>query len=128
VTLTSPYDTLQEAGVRALVGRFYDHMDALPEAATIRALHVDLDRARELLFLFLSGWLGGPPLYIERFGHPRLRARHLPFPIGEAERDEWLLCMGRALDECVSDDALREQLRASFAQVADHMRNRAPPG
>ncbi len=65
--------------VRALVNRFYDLMDTVPEAAGIRALHPEtLDESREKLFMFLSGWMGGPPLYVERFGHPRLRARHLP--------------------------------------------------
>jgi len=115
-----------EQAVRRLVDRFYDLMDALPEAAGIRALHpADLTGSREKLFLFLSGWMGGPPLYVERHGHPRLRARHLPFPIAEAERDQWLLCMNRALDEVVSDPLTRQQLAHSFAQIADFMRNRA---
>ena len=88
-----------EEKVRALVDRFYDLMATLPEAAGILALHPpDLTSSREKLFLFLVGWLGGPPLYVQRYGHPRLRARHLPFPIGESERDQWLLCMRQALD------------------------------
>src|SRR2546423_1092878 len=93
----SLYETVGgEQAVRRLVDRFYDLMDTLPEAAGIRALHPPaLIGSREKLFLFLTGWMGGPPLYIERHGHPRLRARHLPFPIGEAERDQWLMCMNR---------------------------------
>ena len=76
-----------EDAVRRLVDRFYDVMDTAPEAAGIRALHPPtLDLSREKLFLFLTGWMGGPPLYVERYGHPMLRARHLPFPIGEEER------------------------------------------
>jgi hemoglobin len=113
-----------EQAVRRLVDRFYDVMDALPEAAGIRALHpADLASSREKLFLFLSGWMGGPPLYIERYGHPRLRARHLPFPIGESERDQWLLCMRQSLDEMEMDPMLRQQIGHSFAQLADFMRN-----
>ncbi|MCI0525303.1 MAG: group II truncated hemoglobin [Acidobacteria bacterium] len=114
-----------EPTVRALVERFYDLMDTLPEAAGIRALHPEtLDESREKLFMFLSGWMGGPPLYIERFGHPRLRARHLPFPIGEPERDQWLTCMNKALEENVRDPLMRQQLLRSLAQLADFMRNK----
>jgi hemoglobin len=117
-----------EPGVRRLTDRFYDLMDQLPEARAIRALHPpSLDGSRDKLHLFLVGWLGGPPLYVERFGHPRLRARHLPFPIAGAERDQWMLCMTRALDETVADEELRGFLAAAFAQLADHMRNRPEP-
>ncbi len=111
--------------VRKLVNRFYDLMDAQPEASGIRALHPEsLDHSREKLFMFLVGWMGGPPLYVERYGHPRLRARHLPFPIGEAERDQWLWCMNKALDEEVEDKLLCRQLSLSFGQLADFMRNK----
>src|SRR5262245_45596530 len=113
-----------EPKVRALVDRFYDLMETLPEAAKIRALHPEtLEGSREKLFLFLTGWMGGPPLYMERYGHPRLRARHLPFPIGELERDQWLLCMNRALEEVVENGLARVQIARSFAQLADFMRN-----
>jgi hemoglobin len=111
-------------GIRRLVERFYALMDALPEARTIRALHPpDLAPAKERLFMFLSGWLGGPPLYAEFHGPPRLRQSHLPFPIGTAERDAWMLCMTRALDEVVPDAALRTQLTQSFFKTADFLRN-----
>jgi hemoglobin len=114
-----------EAGVRKLVDRFYDLMDTLPEARDIRALHPPaLDSSRDKLFWFLVGWLGGPPLYIERFGHPRLRARHLPFAIGGRERDQWMMCMTRAIDEQVADGALRAVLVGALGPLADHMRNR----
>jgi hemoglobin len=113
-----------EETVRRLVDRFYDLMDELPEAAGIRALHPKtLDESRNKLFWFLTGWMGGPQLYVERFGHPRLRARHLPFPIGEFERDQWMLCMTKALNEVVRDPLTRQQLARSFAQLADFMRN-----
>jgi len=112
--------------LRALVQRFYQLMDELPEAYGIRKLHAaDLQGATDKLFKFLSGWMGGPQLYVEQYGHPMLRARHLPFSIGAAERDEWLLCMNQALDEVVEDETLSRELSAAFAKVADHMRNRA---
>lgn len=123
---TSPFEMIGgEAGVRRLVDRFYDLMDAESEAAGIRVLHPEsLDSSREKLWLFLVGWLGGPPLYMERVGPPMLRARHLPFPIGEAERDAWLWCMERALDEQEMPTELLDFLRDRFRAMADHMRNR----
>ncbi len=122
----TPYDAIGgEAGVRQLVDRFYDLMDREPEAADVRALHAtNLKVSREKLFLFLSGWLGGPPLYVEKFGHPMLRARHLPFAIAERERDQWLWCMERAIAEQEMPDELREFLREKLRPLADHMRNR----
>ncbi len=123
--LDKPYDHLGEDGVRRLVDRFYDLMDTLPEAAEVRAMHPrDLRGSREKLFWFLSGWLGGPPLYVERFGHPRLRMRHFPFAIATRERDEWLWCMDRAIDEHEMPDTLRAMLRERLHALADHMRNR----
>lgn len=113
-----------EDGVRRLVDRFYELMDQLPQARAIRALHPeDLQSSRDKLFKFLSGWMGGPPLYIEQYGHPRLRARHLPFPIGEEERDAWLLCMAQALAEAGLDPSLSDHLFRALSQLADHMRN-----
>ena len=122
----SPYERLGgEAAVRKLVDRFYDLMDSLPEAGKIRDLHPeDLAGSRDKLFKFLSGWLGGPQLYVAEYGHPRLRARHLPFPIGEAERDAWLRCMEQALAETEMEEILRNHLLQSLRNTADHMRNR----
>ena len=114
-----------ETRVRALADAFYDHMDRDEAYAVIRALHPeDLGESREKFFEFLSGWLGGPQLYLERRGHPRLRMRHAPFPIGESERDQWLGCMAAALDDLDVDGDLRAFLDARFAHVADFMRNR----
>ncbi|MBK9313575.1 MAG: group II truncated hemoglobin [Acidobacteria bacterium] len=114
-----------EENIRRLVDRFYDLMDARPEAEGIRRLHPeDLSESREKLYLFLVGWTGGPPLYVQKYGHPRLRARHLPFPIGEAERDQWLLCMNQALDEVVEKALLKQQISLAFGQLADFMRNK----
>ncbi len=113
-----------EDKVRALVERFYDLMDLEPRYAALRAAHgSDLVKARQHLFWFLCGWLGGPQHYTERFGHPRLRARHMPFVIGILERDQWLACMDQAMGETGVDDALRTRLRDSFFQTADWMRN-----
>jgi hemoglobin len=107
------------------VDRFYDIMDSAPEAATIRALHAaSLKASREKLYLYLTGWTGGPPIYVEKHGEPRLRMRHLPFPIGSRERDEWLWCMERSLDEHDMPADLREHLRDRLRSLADHMRNR----
>ncbi len=115
-----------EAAVRALVDAFYDLMDLEPRFAHLRSLHpTDLDGSRDKLFWFLCGWLGGPDHYIERFGHPRLRARHLPFPIGIRERDEWLACMGEAMVHERVNEPLRQRLAEAFAGTADWMRNRA---
>lgn len=113
-----------ETGVRALVDRFYDLMDSSPEAKDIRALHAaSLKRSREKLFMFLSGWSGGPQLYIQEFGHPKLRMRHMPFAIGERERDQWLWCMERAIDAGNFHPSVIEHLKKRFAEVADFMRN-----
>ena len=115
-----------EAQVRALVHCFYELMDELPEAYGIRKMHAEsLDGASDKLFKFLSGWMGGPQLFVQEFGEPFLRRRHFPFAIGESERDQWLMCMDQALNDVVADAELRGELSAAFAKVADHMRNRA---
>ncbi|GAB4088529.1 group II truncated hemoglobin [Hydrogenophaga soli] len=115
-----------EAAIQALVDRFYDLMDLEPAYTELRAAHGStLDEARQKLFWFLCGWLGGPQHYVERFGHPRLRMRHMPFSIGVLERDQWLACMDQAMGEVDVDPELRQRLRQSFFQTADWMRNRA---
>lgn len=121
----SLYDDIGGAGpLKELVDRFYDLMDSLPEAAGIRALHPgDLASSRDKLFLFLTGWSGGPQLYVEKHGHPRLRARHMPFPIGNAERDQWLACMRQALLDLEWRPEVRAELMVALEQVADFMRN-----
>jgi len=121
----TPYEKLGgEAGVRSLVDRFYDRMDSDPAVADIRQLHAKSLRAsRDKLFMFLSGWLGGPDLYVQQYGHPRLRRRHLPFPIGIRERDQWMDCMRHALDDPSVPEGLRPKLEQAFQATADHMRN-----
>ncbi len=112
------------AGVDRLVESFYAHMDALPVATGIRGLHAnDLSATKEVLKRYLGEWMGGPKLYSQERGHPRLRMRHMRFKIGEAERDAWLACMRGALNETVADTALRAELFGAFAKLADWMRN-----
>jgi hemoglobin len=121
----SLYDTIGgETKLREMVDRFYDLMELEPEFAGIRALHPpSTEGSRDKLFWFLSGWMGGPDSFVERFGHPRLRARHLPFPIGTSERDQWLRAMAWAMEDVGIAEALRVRLMESFYQTADWMRN-----
>jgi hemoglobin len=120
----TPYDRIGgEPALRKLVHRFYEVMNQLPEAKALREMHPDLHRAEEKLFLFLSGWLGGPDLFVAKFGHPRLRARHLPFQIGKSERDQWMLCMVQAFEDVGIAEPVRSELLSSLLNLADHMRN-----
>ncbi|MFP5324769.1 MAG: group II truncated hemoglobin [Gammaproteobacteria bacterium] len=122
---STPFDWIGgEPRVRALVDRFYDLMDIEPSYRELRAAHGSLlDDARDKLFWFLCGWLGGPSHYEDRFGHPRLRMRHMPFAIGIRERDQWLACMDQAMVETGVPEDLRARLRESFFRTADWMRN-----
>lgn len=121
----TPYQLMGgEVAVRALANRFYDIMETAPEAKALYAIHpLPLDTIRQKFFEFLSGWLGGPALFEEKYGHPRLRARHMPFTVNEQLRDEWMFCMNQALDEVVTDKMLREGIRQSIGQLATHMIN-----
>ena len=121
----TPYEALGgDHAVRALVDCFYDSMHRDPRFARIRALHKpDLADARQKLYEFLCGWLGGPQLYIQKHGHPRLRARHTPFAIGELQRDQWLACMASAMNERNVSGEIRAFLDSRFRHVADFMRN-----
>ena len=111
--------------LRKLVDRFYDLIDSSPEATQLRSLHPkSLKQSREKFFMFLSGWSGGPQLYIEKYGHPRLRMRHMPFSIGIVERDQWIWCMNKALDEMQMNPAVIEYLKARFAESAEFLRNK----
>ncbi|PRP69431.1 hemoglobin-like protein [Chromobacterium amazonense] len=122
----TPYQLLGGEGVvRWLADRFYDIMDSEPAAKPLRDMHpADLSGSRQKLFMFLSGWLGGPSLYMEAFGHPRLRMRHMPFAVDEAARDQWMLCMRQAVSELVVEDWLKDKLLEAFYNTADFMRNR----
>ena len=125
--MTTPYELIGgENGVRALVSRFYALMDALPEAAACRAIHpADLSGSAEKLFEYLTGWLGGPPIFVEKRGPPMLRRRHLHVGIAGAEIDGWLMCFMRAWDETVGDNKeLAGIVLPQIHNLAQHMRNR----
>lgn len=114
-----------DAAVRALTRRFYALMGSLPEAARCRAVHPpDLSGSEEKFYEYLTGWLGGPPIYVEKRGHPMLRRRHFIAEIGPAERDEWLLCFTRALEETVPHPQLRDIILEPITRLAHHMQNK----
>ncbi|WP_128113341.1 group II truncated hemoglobin [Polynucleobacter necessarius] len=107
-----------------LVDRFYDLMALEPKFSDLRAMHgQDLTNSREKLKFFLTGWMGGPDIYSPKYGHPMLRARHLPFKIGLNERNQWLACMYQALEDCGITGSTAKQLEESFFNTADWMRN-----
>lgn len=114
-----------EATVGKLADRFYELMDTVPQFTELRAMHPEsLKGSREKLYMFLSGWFGGPDLFVENFGHPRLRARHMPFSIGVQERDQWVACMVLAMEDVGIDADVRKVLLNNFFNTADFMRNR----
>ncbi|WP_199699028.1 group II truncated hemoglobin [Oleomonas cavernae] len=127
---TSPYDLIGgEPTIRRLTRRFYELMDELPQAAACRAIHKpSLAAAEQKLYEYLTGWLGGPPLFTDKYGHPMLRARHLPFAIGEAEIDGWLACFTRAWAETVPPGPVADVIFARVHDLARHMRNQAQAG
>lgn len=115
-----------DAGVAQLADRFYQRMAGTPQFAELRAMHPDnLQTSRDKLYKFLSGWFGGPDLFVEEYGHPRLRQRHMPFAIGEKERDQWVACMVLAMDDVGIEENLRMKLLQNFFNTADFMRNQA---
>ncbi|MGZ3768084.1 MAG: group II truncated hemoglobin [Bdellovibrio sp.] len=117
-----------EQAVRNITKRFYEVMDAMPESQGIRKMHPqNIKTSEDKLFMFLSGWLGGPQLFVEKFGHPRLRARHLPFAIGKSERDQWMLCMVQTFDDLRIEEPIRSELLHALLNLADHMRNKTEP-
>lgn len=114
-----------DAVLQALVARFYALMDQDPAYAEIRRLHPPtLEISADKLYRFLSGWLGGPPLYAQKYGAPMLRARHLPYPIGARERDQWMDCMRRAMADCALPPPVAAALGEAFFRTADWMRNK----
>ena len=126
MTNITPYEVIGgEAAIRTLVEKFYYFMDTLPEAKGIRDMHqADLTSAESKLIKYMTGWLGGPNLYIEEYGHPMLRARHLPFSIGESERDQWMLCMNKSIEEVPMEPRLKTNLQTALQDLATHMINK----
>ena len=123
---STPYTQLGgEAVIRRIVHRFYELMATVPQFKELRAMHPeDLQGSRDKLFMFLSGWMGGPDLFVEKFGHPRLRGRHMPFAIGVQERDQWVACMALAMEDIGLSEDLRKGLLSNFFHTADFMRNK----
>lgn len=113
-----------EAGVRQLVTLFYDNMEVIAEAKHVRSLHpADLTSSRLKLFQYFSGWFGGPPLYTDLYGHPRLRARHIHVPVKVADRDAWLKCLYSVLETMSLGSDVHQDLLEKIVPMADHMRN-----
>ena len=123
---TTTYETISgDAAVGKLCDRFYELMDTVPQFAELRAIHPEsLQGSRDKLYMFLSGWFGGPDLFVEKFGHPKLRARHMPFAIGVRERDQWVACMVLAMEDVGLDEDVRKVLLNNFFNTADFMRNK----
>ncbi|NHC07577.1 hemoglobin [Azonexus fungiphilus] len=114
-----------EATVGKLADRFYELMDSVPQFAELRAMHPEsLQGSRDKLYKFLSGWFGGPDLFVQEYGHPRLRARHMPFAIGTLERDQWVACMVLAMEDVGIEEDVRKVLLNNFFNTADFMRNK----
>jgi len=123
----TPYSLMGgEKSILSLVTRFYFYMDTLPDAKELRAVHAaDLDSTKDKLYKFLSGWLGGPDLFQQQYGHPRLRQRHFPFVVNQQVRDQWMYCMKKALYEVAMPDDLRKNLTQALDDLATHMINAA---
>jgi len=124
--ITTTYEKIGgDPVVAKLCAQFYELMDTVPQFAELRAMHpADLKNSSEKLYMFLSGWMGGPDLFVEKFGHPRLRGRHMPFSIGLQERDQWVACMVLAMEDVGIDEAVRAKLLENFFHTADFMRNK----
>ncbi|MDY6890230.1 MAG: group II truncated hemoglobin [Pseudomonadota bacterium] len=121
----TPYEALGEEGIRQLANAFYEYMDSAPEVAGIRAMHgEDLNPIKERLADFLTGWMGGPQRYAEKYGSVCLTRPHKPYAIGPAERDQWLLCMDKALEQIGADEELKQMLKGPMFAIADTVRNR----
>ena len=121
----SPYEILGDEGISELVDAFYDVMDELPQAAEVRAMHKEnLDEVRKKLKNYLTGWMGGPPIYQMVTGTVCLTEPHEPYAIGPKERDQWLLCMDTALERIGASDELKEMLKVPMFRIADTVRNR----
>ena len=123
---TTTYELIGgDAGVAQLCDKFYELMATVPQFAELRSMHPeDLKGSRDKLYMFLSGWMGGPDLFVEKFGHPRLRGRHMPFAIGVKERDQWVACMLLAMEDVGIEEGVRTKLLQNFFHTADFMRNK----
>ena len=120
----TPYEILGDDGIKQLVNAFYDVMDELPLAADIRAMHAEnLDSVKRMLTAYLTGWMGGPPVYQAIKGTVCLTDPHEPYRIGPKERDQWLDCMDEALQRVSASEELKDMLKEPMYRVADTVRN-----
>lgn len=127
-TPQTPYQILGEDGIRELTSTFYDIMDTQPEAAELRAMHArDLTAMKVKLAEYLTGWMGGPPLYADKYGTVCMTSPHEPYHIGPQERDQWLLCMDKALEQTGASDELVAMLKVPMFRIADAVRNKEGP-
>lgn len=125
----TPYQLLGEQGIRELADAFYDIMDTLPEAAGVRAMHArDLTPMKEKLAQYLTGWMGGPPVYADKYGSVCMTTPHEHYHIGPEERDQWLLCMDKALSQIEASEDAVQMLKMPLFRIADAVRNRDGPG
>jgi hemoglobin len=124
----TPYEILGDKGIKALANAFYDAMNELPEAAEVRAMHAeDLGNVKRILAAYLTGWMGGPPIYLALKGSVCLTDVHAPYAIGPRERDLWLLCMDEALRRIDASEELKAMLKDPMFRVAETVRNRNEP-
>ena len=116
--------------INTIVDDFYEIMSTDPLAADCFATHSgrDIRISAEKLKFFLSGWTGGPPLYMEKYGHPRLRMRHFPFTIGSKESYQWLYCMEKALEKSKLDKPLQDELMTAFRHMTNLIQNQEQEG
>lgn len=127
-SMQTPYQILGEEGIRELSNAFYDIMASLPEAAGLRAMHAsDLSPMKQKLAEYLTGWMGGPPLYADKYGTVCMTSPHEPYHIGPEERDQWLLCMDKALEQIGASPELVEMLKVPMFRIADAIRNKEGP-
>lgn len=111
-------------GIKLLVNAFYDAMETLPQASIIREMHSpNLDESRDKLSRFLTGWLGGPKLFSEKYGPIRIPVAHRHLSIGPAERDAWLACMQIAVDAQPYTQPFRDYLMTQLYVPAERSRN-----
>jgi hemoglobin len=120
----TPYEILGDDGIKQLARAFYDVMDELPQAADIRAMHAEnMDHITRMLSAYLTGWMGGPPVYLALKGTVCLTDPHEPFRIGPKERDQWLLCMDAALEKVGASEDLKTMLKDPLYHIAETVRN-----
>ena len=115
------FEQLGEEKIATLVDRFYDLVFANPQISHL--FKTDKELIKEKQRLFLTQFLGGPPLYSQRYGHPQLRARHMPHPIGQEDAVAWLSCMAKAIGTLDAEESLKDELFKRFVPTAMFMVN-----